>query len=215
MSFDCLAPHYRWMEIILAGEKLQRCRTQFLSEVQGARNVLILGEGNGRFLSEFLRANKVARITCVDSSAAMLQQIQKRLAQVSDLQRVRFLQADALQMRFEGDYDLIVTHFFLDCFTPGQLGQLISVIAGASSKDAKWLVSDFSEAPRGIARLRSRLVLFSMYCFFRFVAKLPAKRLTACDEFLKQNGFILRDREVSEWGLLHADLWYKKAGVVP
>src|SRR5439155_22241467 len=33
MSFDTLAPHYRWMEFILAGKKLQRCRTAFLDEI--------------------------------------------------------------------------------------------------------------------------------------------------------------------------------------
>ena len=29
-SFDLLAPHYRWMEFVLAGRKLQECRTVFL-----------------------------------------------------------------------------------------------------------------------------------------------------------------------------------------
>ena len=27
MSFDRLAPHYTWMEAVLAGPRLQRCRT--------------------------------------------------------------------------------------------------------------------------------------------------------------------------------------------
>lgn len=215
MSFDCLAPHYRWMEIVLAGEKLQRCRVQFLSEVKTARSVLILGEGNGRFLSEFLRTNKSAAVTCVDASAAMLQQIQKRLAHVPNLQRVRFVHVDALKMDLQGEYDLIVTHFFLDCFTPGQLGPLIRTIARASAPNAKWLISDFSEANRGLAKLRSRLILFVMYGFFRFVTKLPARKLTPADEFLQENGFVLQQRETWDWGLLHADLWYKKAGVVP
>ena len=46
MSFDLLAPHYRWMEFILAGEKLQRCRTAFLDELPAARNILLVGEEN-------------------------------------------------------------------------------------------------------------------------------------------------------------------------
>src|SRR5690349_9347963 len=72
MSFDVLAPHYRWMEFVLAGEKLQRCRTAFLDSTGGAKNILILGEGNGRFLLECRRKFPDGQITCVDASARML-----------------------------------------------------------------------------------------------------------------------------------------------
>ena len=55
MSFDLLAPHYRWMEWVLAGEKLQRCRTAWLEVLPAPARVLILGEGNGRFLEALMR----------------------------------------------------------------------------------------------------------------------------------------------------------------
>src|SRR5712671_6722984 len=55
VNFDVLARHYRWMELVLAGEKLQRCRTAFLGEIPAARNILLLGEGHGRCLVECCR----------------------------------------------------------------------------------------------------------------------------------------------------------------
>src|ERR1044071_8046631 len=79
MSFDALAPHYRWMEFMLAGEKLQRCRTAFLNEIRGAWNILLLGEGPGRCLLECVRRFANARITCVDASGPMLTQARRRL----------------------------------------------------------------------------------------------------------------------------------------
>ena len=48
MNFDTLAPHYRWMEWILAGNKLQKARTRWLREIAGARRVLLVGEGSAR-----------------------------------------------------------------------------------------------------------------------------------------------------------------------
>ena len=72
MSFDRLAPHYRWMECVLAGSKLQRCRTAFIDNVSVARRALLLGEGNGRFLVELFRARPDIHVTCVDASSAML-----------------------------------------------------------------------------------------------------------------------------------------------
>lgn len=73
MSFDAIAPHYRWLEWVTAGPLLQRCRIEFIHEIQNAGNILLLGEGRGRFLLELLRLNHEARITCLDASARMLE----------------------------------------------------------------------------------------------------------------------------------------------
>jgi len=39
MSFDVLAPHYRWMELVCAGDLLQRCRMAHLARVPTARQI--------------------------------------------------------------------------------------------------------------------------------------------------------------------------------
>src|SRR6187399_1553649 len=72
MSFDRLAPYYRGMEFICAGEKMQRCRTTFLDQIPATQNILLLGEGHGRCLVECLRRFPRAHITCVDASQRML-----------------------------------------------------------------------------------------------------------------------------------------------
>lgn len=206
MSFDILAPHYRWMEVVLAGEKLQRCRTAFLSSIPKAANILILGEGNGRFLKECRCAMPAGRITCVDASQRMLAIAQQRLGNDNGL--TEFVCADALRWTPpKGAFDLIVTHFFLDCFQPEQLENLIAKIAAAASPNANWLFSDFQAARAGVRRLRSQLILWTMYRFFRVVTRLPASSLTPPDAVLERHGFKLQKRQVSEWGLLHSDWW--------
>lgn len=213
MSFDLLAPHYRWMEIVLAGEKLQRCRTAFLDRVAGTENVLILGEGNGRFLLECRRKLPRAKIVCVDASAGMLAAAQKRLAgQGDDRRGIDFICADALAWRPpEIEFDLIVTHFFLDCFRREQLELLIGKMARSAAPRANWLLGDFQCAEAGLRRHRSRLILWSMYRFFRVVTHLSAKSLTPPDDFLQKHGFVLRERLVRDWGLLHSDWWQREA----
>ena len=49
MSFDALAPHYDWMEALLAGRRLERARAAQLDALAGRRRVLSAGEGHGRF----------------------------------------------------------------------------------------------------------------------------------------------------------------------
>jgi ubiquinone/menaquinone biosynthesis C-methylase UbiE len=214
MSFDTLAPHYRWMEFVLAGGKLQRCRTAFLKETVDAKNVLLLGEGNGRFLVAARRAMPEARITCVDSSPRMLQTARQRLLEtgLSDC-RVEFVRANVLEWEPSAaqlaKFDLVVTHFFLDCFQPGQLARIVEQLATLAAPSAHWLLADFREAPAGFAQLRSRIILHSMYQFFRLTTRLPAKWLTNPEPMLAGAGFHLRHRRISEWGLLHSDLWQR------
>jgi ubiquinone/menaquinone biosynthesis C-methylase UbiE len=213
MSFDALAPHYRWMEFLLAGEKLQRCRTAFLDQVSNARNVLILGEGHGRCLVECCRIFRGAQIACVDASEAMLLQARRRCAvRGLNANRVEFIHADILKWTpASSGWDLIITNFFLDCFRAEQLERIISQLSTAAAPSTHWLIADFQMASTGWKRVRSRLMLWMMYAFFRKVTRLPADHLVMPDRFLERCGFKLRQRAETEWGLLHSD-WWTRAG---
>jgi ubiquinone/menaquinone biosynthesis C-methylase UbiE len=212
MNFDVLAPHYRWMEFVAAGEKLQRCRVAFLGRVMDAKKVLILGDGNGRFLLECRRKLPHAKITSVDASARMLALARRRLAKNdANNKPVDFICADALAWTPPENYfDLVVTHFFLDCFRSEQVEALIRKLARASAPRANWLVADFQTAAKGIPRQRSRAILWMLYKFFRVATRLSAAELTPPDVFLQRNGFELHERQVHDWGLLHSDCWQRE-----
>ena len=205
MSFDTLAPHYRWMERALAGEKLQRCRTEFLPNIREPKRALLVGEGNGRFLTALLSRFPQTEVTCLDASEKMLSAAKRAIKGHSS---VKFIHADIFDWKFpEGNFDLIVTNFFLDCFTADQLQTVINKLANSAAVEATWLLSDFCEPPTGWKKWRARWILASMYLFFRLATKLPAANLTQPDPFLSAAGFQLIDRKFYDWGLLHADLW--------
>jgi SAM-dependent methyltransferase len=209
-GFDWLAPHYRWMEWILAGTKLQRCRVEFLGAVPIPRRVLLLGEGNGRFLGELLRRFPGTSVTVVDASAGMLETARARLQrQGLNPGNVEFIHADALEWQPPtAEYDLIGTCFFLDCFRPDQLARLVPRLAAAAAPGAHWLIADFRLPDSGLARWRALAILRSMYFFFRRATGLPATELTPVDPLLAQSGFTLRSRRLQDWGLLHSDCWF-------
>ena len=194
------------MERVLAGSLLQDCRTKHLPAMANSRKILLLGEGPGRFLSEVIRSCPDAEITCLDSSARMLQQARATSQHAS----VSFFHADVFvhDLGLE-KYDAVATHFFLDCFPPEQLRVLISHIAGALKPGAAWLLTDFRLPPSGVKRWRAAVILKLMYLFFRTVTALPARNLTHPDSYLRQNGLTLLDRYTANFGLLHSDLWRK------
>jgi ubiquinone/menaquinone biosynthesis C-methylase UbiE len=209
MSFDVIAPHYRWMEFVSAGDKLQRCRTTFLTRIPPVKKILILGEGNGRFLLECRRQFPNATITVVDASGRMIDLARRRLVRGGvNYDRIEFIRADALTwIPPVHTLDLIVTHFFLDCFRPEQLEILIPKLSRAATPGAHWLLADFQAAPTGWRRQRSRAILWLMYRFFIVATRLPASALTPPDALLERHGFTLRAREIFDWELLHSDWW--------
>jgi ubiquinone/menaquinone biosynthesis C-methylase UbiE len=209
MSFDLLAPYYPGMEMVLAGGKLHRCRTAFLDQIPPPSKILLPGEGHGRTLLECCRRFPWAHITYVDASQGMLAQARGQLArQQLPAGQVEFILADLTTWTPPAKtYDLIITHFVLDCFRPEELAQLIPRLATAATPKATWLLADFQIPPAGLPRLRSRLIIWSLYVFFRIVARLPAHQLTPPDPYLQRAGFTRHRRIESEWGLLHSDWW--------
>jgi ubiquinone/menaquinone biosynthesis C-methylase UbiE len=211
-GFDLLAPHYRWMEGLLAGSRLHTCRTRYLPAITNAKRILLLGEGPGRFLCEVVKTCVGAEIVCLDSSRKMLGEARKVLGANVENRSVTFLETDALRHEFPHEYyDAVATHFFLDCFRADQLAKLVPRIAGALVPGGAWLLADFRLPAHGPRRWRAAINLKVMYHFFRAVTALPASYLTDPDPYLAQNGLALTKREFIDRGFIHTDLWRKIA----
>lgn len=209
MSFDLLAPHYRWMEALCAGGQLQRCRTALLASVSAPGRVLIYGEGNGRFLVELCRRFPEAQVTVVEGSAVMIELAHARLKREGLAgAQVEFIHADALKWQPPvAAFDLLVTCFFLDCFRADQLQQLVPAIASAAAAGAQWLHADFQIAPSGLRRICSRMIVGFLYAFFHCVTRLPAHELVNMEPYLRAAGFTRLQRREFILGLLFCDLW--------
>jgi hypothetical protein len=125
------------------------------------------------------------------------------------VEKIRFVRANALEWNTTERFDVIVTHFFLDCFRRGELEPLIEKLACLAKPQAHWLIADFREPSSGIARIRARLILWSLYSFFRLTTGITADRIVPPDPFLSQHGFRLAERCESNRGLLYSDHWQR------
>ena len=204
MSFDRLAPFYRSMEWITAGGKLQRSRMAFLDEIPPPHEILLAGEGHGCFLPECVRRFPAAEIVIVDISAKMLEIARSKVAHGHQI----FIHADLLE--WDGPqcrFDLIVTHFFLDCFTADQLGCVVAKLGHCATADAHWLLADFEIASTPFAGWRSRVIIGLLYIFFRLVTGLKASALVPPEGDLENAGFALHRRQSHDWGLLKSEWW--------
>jgi ubiquinone/menaquinone biosynthesis C-methylase UbiE len=206
MNFDRLAAHYDWMEMVTAGGLLQRARTSWLEGLADRRRVLSVGEGHGKFAAAFVRRFPAAELTCVDASPRMLERARRR-ANRSGISAQWINATIPAWLPPAGSFDAIVSCFFFDCFPRDQLGAMVAALAAGATSDATWLVVDFAMPDRGVAHWRARAIHAAMYRFFRVAARLPARRLTPPDPFLRAHGFQLAGRREFSCGLLRADFW--------
>ena len=213
-NFDRLAGVYRWMELFSFGPFLHRARCAFLTEIISAPRALILGDGDGRFTAELLQINPRVQIDAVDASPAMLEALVHRAG--PDAGRVRTHAADARTWLASKPgstkplYDLVVTHFFLDCLTSSETRALSNAIRLRMAPDALWLISDFSIPPGLYGRLVARPVVQLLYRAFGMLTGLGVTRLPDHPNILRYTGFTLFARKTMLGGLLVSEIWQKR-----
>jgi len=198
MNADRIARPYRWIEYATLGRALQQRRTAFLADVADACRVLVLGDGDGRFLEKLVEQNPLACIDYVDVSGRMLELARAR----AGTGRVTYHQADALEIALpERGYDLIVTHFFLDCFNEAGAARLVERAALAACPNARWLISEFRRT------WWSSPLLAGLYLFFRITTGLETRRLIDHHPLLARHGFRMVRTESAWLGLLASEVW--------
>jgi ubiquinone/menaquinone biosynthesis C-methylase UbiE len=208
VNFDRIARPYRWLEYASFGPWLERCRSAQLVHLAGARHALLLGDGDGRFLVRLLaHANLTAEV--VDSSHSMLRILERRVRRSGRqaCQRICLHHADALEWNPTRSYDLIVSHFFLDCFFPGQLEQLLDRLLPYALPGARWVISEFaipSSAP--VAHL-ARAVVGLLYRAFGLLTGLRVRALPDYATALRRRGLVLVHECHYLAGLLRSQVW--------
>ena len=211
MSFDRIARHYGWLETVAFGGVLQEARTCWIKAVVAPKQILILGEGNGRFLSELVRVHREANIDCIDASERMLELSRRRMRRVlpKPSNRVRFLHEDIVSWSPLGSYDLLVTNFVLDCFPRDEVNLIVRKLAHAATPKAYLLLADFSIPRKFFSRMHAKLWLALMYRFFRVTTGISAKRLVDPTSELEANGFICLSQRQWRFGLVKSELWQR------
>ena len=147
VDFSGIARAYRWMEYLSFGPVLHRVRCWRLPQMAQAKRALVLGDGDGRFLAQLQRVNPTIEIDAVDCSPAMVRLAQSRVASG----RVHWIVEDARSFAPAGMYDLIVSHFFLDCFSTTDVNRMAQRFSNHMAEGGLWVNSDF-HVPPGWAR---------------------------------------------------------------
>jgi SAM-dependent methyltransferase len=206
-NFDRLAKLYRWMELFTFGPFLSRCRQAFLPRLNSAQHAVVLGDGDGRFTAQLLRVNSQVRIDAVDASPAMLDALLRRAGRNAG--RVSTYRADIRSWQpANPPYDLVVSHFFLDCLTTQEVHTVAAKLHGAVLPSATWIVSEFTVPRNCFGRRVAHPLVWLLYRAFGLLTGLKIRSLPDYHCALRNAGFTLTRRQTWLCGLLVSEMWH-------
>lgn len=207
-GFDRLARWYRALELVAFGRDLERARFAFLGRLAASRNILLLGEGDGRCAARLAKIAPRARIVCVDSSPGMIERASLRVRGTGMGGRVVFECADVRTFfAAPGHFDAVATLFLLDCFGADEVESIVSRTGAGLQPGSPWIFADFVLPAGGIARARARAWLAVLYAFFGRAAALPVCALPPSEEILERSGWQRTESLGLQWGLLRSSVY--------
>ena len=207
-NFDGVASIYLFLETITFGNQLQKCRTSMISHLTNSKQVqvLVLGEGNGRFLEAFCKANPLAELLVIDESPRMLDLAKRRIANANPPinNQIEFRCANVFEiLHLSGTFDLIVCNFFLDCFTSSEIGHLLGLFRQMLLESGSLVVGDFRK-PHSIF---GTFILKIMHVFFKKTAGISATELTDLHAMLLESSFQKTVEKKLFFGFLNSSIW--------
>ncbi len=186
-DFNRVAWIYDTLAQVVFGGQLDTMRKTSLKNVLPSSRVLIVGGGTGACL-EAIPAS--CSVDFVEKSPAMITRATHRERNCA----VNFICEDFLNWQAEGNYDAIVTPFFLDAFAPNSLERVLAKIASLIGDDGLLCVTDF----RHTRRLRHRFLLWVMHAFFRLIARLESGKLLDLHSAVLEKGWQSVDYDLSK-----------------
>ena len=189
-NFDRIARVYDWLAEAVFGDTLHTAQTADLEQLPADSEIAIFGGGSGRILEDIFATGKRFKVIYfVDSSDAMVALARTRLESISGQPAREVVQyyaqtAEQWCTNRRDSLDVIITPFFLDCFEGNELNGMISQLASLLRSGGQWWNTDFVPSPK----FRHRLLMASMFQFFRFSCRLKSSRLEPYFERIGSEG---------------------------
>jgi ubiquinone/menaquinone biosynthesis C-methylase UbiE len=205
MDFNLIAPWYDRLSRLVFGDLIYKSQCWFLSEITSKSNVLILGGGTGEVLEKLSSLDLQLTVTYLEASEQMIKIAEKRRREGLTVHFVHGTLTDLAP----GTYSFILAPFFFDCFTTGQLEDVMSTLKRYVCSDTVLIFTDFT----GTKKQTHRLLIRTMYLFFRVVSGLKVNFIPDYDACFTKHGFSQIQTKSWENGLIESRVYYLTKGL--
>ena len=205
VDYSIVAKPYALLERCVFGGKLQAARVAHLDKLVNelgselAPRVLVVGDGDGRFLQALLMRVADVQVDYVDCSPGMLKVAKLRVANDS---RVHWHCCT-----FEGfdgaGYTAVISHFLLDRYDQVGRDSMIKRFACKIETGGFLLVSDFDPVAEGAKLWMLKLMQY----FFFLSARSPIVNVAKGDASFARAGAVILDEKHWDDGWIYSQIW--------
>ncbi|HUM47305.1 MAG TPA: class I SAM-dependent methyltransferase [Chitinophagales bacterium] len=175
-TFDYIAPYYDTLASFIFGKNLVNAKKEFLHLIPSHGRLLLMGGGTGTILNHLLESHPELIIDFIEASPKMLE-LAKKKVKAAFIHRVNFIHGTHHQISSAAKYDAATSFFVMDCLKQADALEFATVVTNALKSGGSFLFADFFP----VKNFYHRILLWTMYRFFRLVAGIHATALPDYD----------------------------------
>jgi ubiquinone/menaquinone biosynthesis C-methylase UbiE len=182
-NYNNSAWFYDQLSRLVYGSALVNAQLFLLDFIPAGSKILIVGGGTGWILEEITRLHPEGlNITYVEIAPKMMALSKKRNAGGN---KVAFINSAIEDVALSADFDVVVTPFLFDNFTQINMERIFVHIQAGLKPGGLWLNCDFQLS----GKWWQKVLLKSMFLFFRIVCNIEASKLPAIGKQFKLLGY--------------------------
>ena len=141
-NYDRAAWFYEKSAKIYSTNQIRASKRYQLQYIEPGQTVLYLGAGAGE--DAVMAARHGAKVTCIDISQGMLDQVQKKLDQEN--LSAELICVNAFHHDRIGHYDVVAANYFLNVFRRADMAKMMNHTARFVRDGGKYLIADVSRS---------------------------------------------------------------------
>jgi len=183
-NYNKIAKYYDFIARLVYQGSLVKAQVFLVKNIPAKSSVLIVGGGTGWILEEIAKIHSTGlSITYLEISSEMIALAKKKDCKQNE---VHFICGAVENYVDEKKYDIIFTAFLFDNFLPDKIKIVFGKLNEILKKDGVWLFADFVNDKRKNP-LWQRVLLKTMYLFFRIFCNIEAQELIDMNDFFYDN----------------------------
>ncbi|WP_172826740.1 class I SAM-dependent methyltransferase [Flammeovirga sp. SJP92] len=196
-QFDYIAKFYDFLAAIVFGKAIQEIQLKHLEKVRKNSRILIIGGGSGKILKKIDQLGIASEVVYIEKSPKMTALAKKNSIRTP----VKFVSTSYENAKDYGQFDLVITNFFVDLLNEKQFQKFIPFIYSLLTDSGKWIVTDFRIHERFPLRSLHKLIHLSMVSFFRITVNLQNTKLFNYHTLIHESHFF--QAESKKYAYMH------------
>ena len=211
-GFNKIAPFYDVVSMICSFNRIHKSQMWLLSKKMKFSKALIIGGGDGKFLLEAMKQGLSEQYYYIDISDAMIKLAQGKIEKhlPLSLNSVVFICGSHQDIPQNQTFDLVVTPYFLDCFSDDELSLVMTKLHAQLTMGGTWFFTDFNIPENMFRSFIFKNIIQLLYGIFNLLCGLGVNSLPDFKKEFCKYEFTLLDEKYFLGGLLVSRIYKNK-----